>query len=627
MRILSRRIGIISHDLVMVGLAWVFCYLSRYDFAFEMTQTPVFAQSLAIVMIIQGLVLWNTGLYKGVWRFASVSDLWSIIRAAVLGVLFISLALFLANRLEGIPRTSLILYPVILVSMLGGPRLLYRLWTDTRLTLMDVPDRKRVLVLGAGRAGEMLVRDMRRDEAYFPIAFLDDNRKLKGTQVHGLPVFGPIRKLPKVVKKLEIDVVVIALPSATNAEMRRVVEYCEQAGVPFRTMPRLHDFLSGRASYAELRKVVLEDLLSREPVSLDWPLIRQGLRAKTVLISGGGGSIGSELCRQIATIDPTALVILEHSEFNLYKIELELQERFPGINVFTSLADVCDPVAVDHVIRAHRPEVIFHAAAYKHVPLLQGQIREAVRNNILGTRILAKAADRYGVSIFALISTDKAVNPRNVMGAAKRVAEIFCQNFNQYSSTSFITVRFGNVLGSAGSVVPRFREQIANGGPVTVTHPEISRYFMTITEACQLIMQTATAGKGGEIFVLNMGESVKIRYLAEQMILLSGKTPGEDIEIMYTGLRPGEKLYEELFHEAERLASTEHAKILLAQCRKVDWVRFTATLDELAQACDRYDEDALRALLSRLVPEASHTWKVEDSKVIPLSEVRHGQQA
>jgi FlaA1/EpsC-like NDP-sugar epimerase len=373
--------------------------------------------------------------------------------------------------------------------------------------------------------------------------------------------------------------------------------------VPFRTLPKLHDLVTGEVNISELREVQIDDLLGREAVSLDWQGITEGLEGKTILITGGGGSIGSELCRQIAKLKPARLVIFERSEFNLYSIELELRRDYPDLDLQAQLGDICDEVAVAHVFARHHPQYVFHAAAYKHVPMLQKQARESVRNNVLGTRTLALAADNNGCDVFVMISTDKAVNPTNYMGASKRIAEIFCQGLNERSATSFITVRFGNVLGSAGSVVPLFRKQIASGGPVTVTHPDVTRYFMTTSEACQLILQASVMGRGGEIYVLDMGEPVKIYYLAEQMIRLSGKKPGEDIEIVCTGLRPGEKLYEELFHPEEQLTDTVHNKILLANSRRINWDFLLAKFAELESASKDYDETHLSKLIMDLVPE------------------------
>lgn len=601
----------------MVGLAFLLALLSRHNFSILSAWDGI-GPMLLLVATIQGLILWWTRLYRGVWRFASIPDLWNIIRAAAIGALAVSLALFLFNRLEGVPRASLVLYPIYLIFLLGAPRLIYRVWQDHGLNLSRVTGCDRVLILGAGRAGEMLAREMRRDAECDVVGFLDDDKKLHGAKVHGIPVLAAIDQLSKVRENLGIDIIVIALPSATNAQMQRVVELCEKTGIPFRTLPKLQDLVSGGPVVKALREVAIEDLLGREPVTLDWNRISRGLAGKIVLVSGGGGSIGSELCRQIAKLAPQALIVLEQSEYALYAIEAELRGRYRGMTLHARLGDICDPATVERIFREFGPSMVFHAAAYKHVPMLEEQAREAVRNNILGTRVLALAADKFGCSTFVMVSTDKAVNPANVMGATKRVAEIFCQTLSRRSETRFITVRFGNVLGSTGSVVPLFQKQIEAGGPVTVTHPEVTRYFMTIAEASQLILQASVMGKGGEIFVLNMGESVKIRYLAEQMIRLSGKVPGEDIAIVYTGLRPGEKLYEELFYAQESFSATSHEKILLAHSRETDWKLLNEALAKVEKACRVFNEEAVRTLLKEMVPEMGQTGMREADNVIPL---------
>ena len=604
MEIINRRFAIVVHDLCVVLLAWVTAYLIRYNFSLSSIEWRPVMHMLPVVVVAQGLVFWSIGLHRGLWRFASIPDLWNIIRAALLGALAVGLALFLFNRLEGVPRIALVVYPALLILFLSTPRLAYRMWRDRGLAVHAAVG-KRVLILGAGRAGEMLARDIRRDSEYLLVGFLDDNPRLKGTKIHGLPVLGSTERLAHVLNTLEVDVVIIAITSASSAQIRHVVEMCDQAKVQFRILPRMQDLMSGLISLKDVREVAIDDLLGREPVSLDWCAISAGLAGKVVLISGAGGSIGAELCRQIVRLKPASVILFERCEFNLYSIEMELRSLHPDLVLHACLGDVCDRSGVDYVLSTHRPEVIFHAAAYKHVPMLQTQAREAVRNNVLGTKTLALAADKYGCITFVMISTDKAVNPANIMGTSKRVAEIFCQMLDRCSATRYITVRFGNVLGSAGSVVPLFQKQIATGGPVTVTHPDITRYFMTIPEACQLIMQSAVMGKGGEIFVLNMGEPVKIRYLAEQMIRLSGKIPGEDIKITYTGLRPGEKLYEELFHRQEGLSETGHEKIFLAQSREVAWDYLNEIINAMERSCQEYDDVQCVLLLKKLVPEMS----------------------
>lgn len=597
------RAGIVLHDLAMVALAWLAAYLIRYNFALGPAEWWAMGKSLIVVLAAQGVMFWQFGLYRSVWRFASLPDLWNIVRAVLLGMLAAGLLLFLLDRFNGVPRSTLVLYPLLLIFLLGAPRALYRIWKDYRLNLSRALGHQRVLIVGAGRAGEMLARDMRRDDDYLPVGFVDDQRRLRGAKVHGIPVLGTVDDIPAVAGRVAADIVVIAIPSANANQMRRIVERCEQAGLPFRTLPRLDDLMVERTSVLELRDVAIEDLLGRDPIALDWRQISAALAGKTVLVTGAGGSIGSELCRQIARVGPTQLVIFERCEYNLYSIELELRRRFPELIMSAHLGDVTDAAAVEHVFNTHRPQLVFHAAAYKHVPMLQEQPREAVRNNVIGTRIVALAADRLGVETLVLISTDKAVNPTNVMGASKRVAELYCQAMSRRSRTRFITVRFGNVLGSAGSVVPLFQQQIAAGGPVTVTHPDITRYFMTMPEASQLIMQAAAMGEGGEIFVLDMGQPIKIRFLAEQLIRLSGKTPGADIDLVFTGLRPGEKLYEELFYEQEQLGKTANDKILLARSTPVEWDGLNRLVDAMETACAAYDEDAQRLLLHELVPE------------------------
>jgi len=450
----------------------------------------------------------------------------------------------------------------------------------------------------------MLVRDMHRDTEYLPVGFIDDNPQLIDVRVQGLTVWADIKGLSKIINKLDVKLLIIALPSASDVQMQHIVSCCEQSGLPFKTLPKLGQLQERNISVSEVHTVSIDDLLGRDKVELDWQQIEAGLTGKVVMVSGGGGSIGSELCRQIVRLNPTALVIFERGEFNLYQIELQLREDFPNTVIHACLGDTTDPVSVNYVLDTYKPDIIFHAAAYKHVPLLQGQVREAVQNNVLGTKILAEAAAKHDCQAFVMISTDKAVNPTNIMGACKRIAEIYCEAMNARSDTRFITVRFGNVLGSAGSVVPLFQQQIAKGGPVTVTHPDISRYFMTIPEACQLILQASVMGYGGEIFILDMGTPVKISYLAEQLIRLSGKQPEIDIAITYTGLRPGEKLHEELFHvEEEQMSKTRHAKIMQAIQRETDWAMLSAQLHIFKQACQAYDEAVLREAIQVLVPE------------------------
>lgn len=602
----------------MIFAAWFAAYWLR----FNLSEIPCYilieaARVLPFLVAIQVGFYWLFGLYRGIWRFASVPDLLRIFKAVICAVLVLIPVLFFTHALSSVPRSIFPLHTLLLILFLGGPRFLYR-W------LKDRGDKggKRVLIVGAGTAGEGLVRDMHRDQhnAYQVVAFVDDKANKKGQEIHRIRVVGTTADIPKIVKNLNIDLIFIATPSSTSAQMRSIVSLCEESGVPFRTLPSLHDLANGSVKIDALRKVSLEDLLGRDPVALDWQEINYSIFGKTILVSGGGGSIGAELCRQVARLKPHKLIVVEKNEFNLYALTQELEQKFPEIDYAGFLVDVNDRTAIRQLFQRFKIQIVFHAAAYKHVPMLENQIRAAVSNNVLGTQILAEEAVNFDCEKFVLISTDKAVNPTNIMGASKRAAEIFCQNFNAHSLTKFITVRFGNVLGSAGSVVPLFRQQIEEGGPVTVTHPEITRFFMTIPEATQLILQASVIGKGGEIFVLDMGEPIKISYLAEQMILLAGKTPDVDIEIKFTGLRPGEKLYEELFYESEVLTHTQHEKILKASYQQQNWLDLIEMLKTIQQACDKHDESLLKDLLRKLVPEYQKE-KLTNSSTIFSGEV------
>ncbi|MCG7896792.1 MAG: nucleoside-diphosphate sugar epimerase/dehydratase [Candidatus Thiodiazotropha taylori] len=603
----------LAHDVLMVPIAWFLAFWFRYNL--EVVPVSFYQdalQALLYILPVQLAAFLLFGLYRGIWRFASLPDILRILKAVLVGTVVGVALLFVFTRAGGVPRSVPVIHAILLVMLLSGPRLIYRLLKDRHL---DLAPGKRVLIVGSGKAGEMLARDILRNRRgdFRPVAFVDDKQRRQGREIHGLPVAGTSEDIPALCDELSIDIIMLAIPSASSSQMRRVVEFCESAEVPFRSVPQLNDLMSGNVQINHLRQVSIEDLLGRNPVSLDWQAIDATLAGKVILVTGAGGSIGSELCRQLAKLKPAKLVLLENSEFNLYSIEMELLNSYPELNLECHLGDVTDQPYVESLFNELRPEVVFHAAAYKHVPMLENRIRQAVRNNVLGTRVVAEMANRYATGVFVLVSTDKAVNPANVMGASKRAAEIFCQNLNAHSDTRFITVRFGNVLGSAGSVIPLFRKQIEEGGPVTVTDPRMERYFMTIPEACQLIMQTVVMGEGGEIFVLDMGEPIKISYLAEQMIHLSGRTLGQDIQIEYIGLRPGEKLYEELFHEKEELAKTSHQKVLLAHHRQVDWQWLNGVMQQMSSATEALDSQQLRLLLGQLVPEHEIQTKPETS--------------
>ncbi|TWT17396.1 polysaccharide biosynthesis protein [Luteimonas wenzhouensis] len=597
------RMAIVAHDLFMVWLSWTALHHFRHAMQPGVPFPSLATAEILLVLAAQGAVFWQVGLYRGVWRFASLPDLVNILKAAMVGLLAIMLVLFVFNRrLDQVPRSVLLLYPLLLTALLGMPRLVYRAWKDHQIARTDKAA-LRVLILGAGRAGETLVRDLRRTGAYVPVGFLDDAAKLRGSRLQGVPVLGRVEDVARIAPETAAQLLVIAMPSVDAATMRRVVAACERTGLPFRMVPRLDDMLEGRSLPGELKEVAIEDLLGRKPVTPDWKAIRAWLGGRSVLVTGAGGSIGAELCRQCARHGASTIALVEIDELALIKTESELRRDFPQIRCVPVLGDCGDPAVIRHALRLSSPDAVFHAAAYKQVPVLEGQLREAVRNNVLATEVVAREARAARVGTFVLISTDKAVDPVNVLGASKRLAEMVCQSMAQTDGTHFVTVRFGNVLDSAGSVVPLFREQIRSGGPVTVTHPEVTRYFMTIPEACQLIMQSVAIGAREAVYTLDMGEPVPIRLLAEQMIRLAGKQPERDIAIVYTGLRPGEKLHETLFHADERYRPTVHPKILQAEARSVSAEKLQPALARMREAVAAFDTEELARLLRETLPE------------------------
>ncbi|GAA6138939.1 nucleoside-diphosphate sugar epimerase/dehydratase [Arenicella sp. 4NH20-0111] len=598
------------HDLLAIPAAWLLAYWLRYNLE---VIPDIFLTSaiyaLPVVITVQIVVNLFMGVHRGEWRFVSLPDLSLIVRSVSIGTAAVALTLFLvADRLTYVPRSVFILYALVLLTIMAGSRLLYRLYKDRHFSTRSG---RKVVIFGAGAAGEQLLRDLTRNHPnrYNIVAFLDDDPHKIGRQIHRIPVVASPDVLQDLIYRWDIDLVLIAVPSANEDQMQRLVGICEASGVEFRTLPGAHELVSGRVRLSDLREVRIDDLLGRDPVKLDWHRIKHSLCDKTVLVTGAGGSIGSELCRQLASVCSAHLVLFDQSEYNLYRIQEEMSERFPDSKITAVLGDICDSAATLNVFQRFTPAAVFHAAAYKHVPLLEGQVREVVKNNAMGTKNIADLAHKFGAEKFVLISTDKAVNPSSLMGACKRVAEIYCQQLASQSQTKFITVRFGNVLGSAGSVVPKFQKQIKKGGPVTVTHPEMTRYFMTITEATQLILEASAMGEDGRIYVLEMGQPVLISELAEKLVRLSGMEPHEDIKIVYTGLRKGEKLHEELFHTDESLSDTEYEKIQLAATRFVEPDKVNAVFDQIQIKLDTFDE-SLSHCLEELVPEYSSIAKV-----------------
>ncbi len=563
---------------------------------------------ISISVPMQVFCYWYFGLYKGIWRFASVPDLYRILKAVVAGVSLTVLIVFLFNRLAGLPRAVLVLYPLLLFLCLSAPRLLYR-WFKDRHIYLDNSKSKQVLIVGAGHAGEMLVRDMLRAKEYLPIGFLDDDQKKLNRDIHGVTVLGRLDDIQNVLEKSYVDLVVICIRDIPPKLMRNILRTCSDNDVECQIIPAMMEMNDENIDISLLRKISIEDLLGRETVSLDDKSIRNFISDSCVLVTGAGGSIGSELCRQVLKYQPSVLVLVEQNEFNLYNIVNDLlsQHTNEKAEVISLLCDVRDRSDLDEVFKEYKPKVVLHAAAYKHVPIVENNIIEGVKTNLFGTVNLAEASSKHKVEKFVMVSTDKAVNPSSLMGVTKRAAEIYCQSLNDYSNTKFITTRFGNVLDSTGSVVPLFRDQIKSGGPITITHKDITRYFMSIPEAASLILQAASMGTGGEIYVLDMGEPIKIYDLARQMIRLAGLDPDNDIKIEVIGLRPGEKLYEELFHESEEYSGTKHPKILLAVSRKADWPMLEAQIEQIGESCKNRNVDELIGSLKVIIPEYSNT--------------------
>ena len=588
----NKKALVVLHDLVMVMLAWQLAWWARFNFDFSAFDWRFSTALMPLFLVVQLGLLWRFHLHRALWKFASLPDLWNIFRASAAGAIIMAVVLFALFRLDGIPRSVLLFYPILLIFLLGGSRLAYRLWQDQSISLLSAVDKKKVLVIGAGRAGDMLVRDLYRSKDDFPAAILDDNISLTGAEIRGVKIVGAVKDVKEMAERFKVDWIAIAIPSAGRTEMQAIVESCERTRLPIRTLPNIQDINTIQDFTSGLHNVCIEDLLGRERVRLDEKNIQDNICGKCVMITGGGGSIGSVLAVQVAALSPARLILVDNCEYNLYKADQRLAAGNFKIQIQCLLGDVGDAVQMRRLLEQCKPQLIFHAAAYKHVPILQTQPREALKNNICGTRTMLDLACQTGVDKFLLISTDKAVNPSSILGVSKRIAELYTQAVNDEHATQCITVRFGNVLDSAGSVLPLFREQIKNGGPLTVTHPKITRYFMAMSEAVQLILQAAAMGHGGEIFVLDMGEPVRIQYLAEQMILLSGKKPGEDIHISYCGLRPGEKLSEELFYASEERAETAHDKIFLARHSALNKEYCLAEINRLLNnKCDGPDED------------------------------------
>lgn len=564
-----RIISLMACDAVLVNLAMAMPFALRFDaklavYSFLHNYLPL-APFITAIFIA---VFYGFKLYNRVWAYASTGELYAILQAVSLGSLCTVAMTFFAYF--HLPRSIVVMHWAFTVLLVGGSRLMWRYVVERQKTNGNQPS-QRALIIGAGDAGAMVVRESRGSHGSFlPVGFIDDNPKKQKLTVLGLPVLGTREQIPDIVKKHRIELIIIAMPSVGSKIIREIVDICSTTGAELKILPGVYQIIDGQVSVNHLRPVQLEDLLRREPVQVDLEEIAGYLRGETVLITGAGGSIGSELCRQLASFGPRKLILFGHGENSIHNIWFELKEKYQNIPLEIEIADVRDKNRVNHIFEKHRPGVVFHAAAHKHVPLMELHPNEAVKTNVFGTRNVAEAAGLVGTKVFILISTDKAVTPSSVMGATKRMAELVIQHENILSDTIFAAVRFGNVLGSNGSVVPIFKRQIAAGGPVTVTDPEMKRYFMTIPEAVQLVIQAGAMATSGEIFILDMGEPVKIVDLASDMIRLSGLEPDKDIEIKFTGIRPGEKLFEELLTSAEGSCATKHKRIFVAKANLVE---------------------------------------------------------
>ncbi|ANQ86741.1 putative capsular polysaccharide biosynthesis protein [Azoarcus olearius] len=581
--------------------------LLRFNFEWPSEYTGKALASVVFLLCVQGAACRWAGLYRGMWVFASLPDLKRVLKAIAVSTVAVTALVALDRGAPNTPRSMLLLYPMLLLLVMGGGRAAWRMWKEHRLYGGLIGAGKPVVVVGAGTGGAMLVRELQRSPDWRVVALVDDDASKWGRELYGYPVVGGVADLPQVLADYRAQHVILAMPSAANKAIQRAADTAVRAGAHVFKVPGLDDLMGGKVAVSAMRRVEIEDLLGREPVQIDDANVQRMIAGRTVLITGAGGSIGSELCRQVARFRPNRLVLFDVSEFALYSIEQWFSVYQPGVSIVPLVGDVRDAARLDEVFACYRPQLVFHAAAYKHVPLMEiDNAWQAVRNNVLGTLLVAEHACRYGAERFVLISTDKAVNPTNVMGASKRLAEMVCQalqaeNAASGAATRLGMVRFGNVLGSTGSVIPKFAEQIARGGPVTVTHPEINRYFMSIPEAAELVLQAAAMGQGGEVFVLDMGEPVKIVDLARNMIRLSGYDEDE-IRIEFTGLRPGEKLYEELLADSESTCQTPHPKLRIARSPAVAPGTIAGLHDWLSQPGPVAD-DEVRTALHHWVPE------------------------
>ncbi|BBO87640.1 polysaccharide biosynthesis protein [Desulfosarcina ovata] len=611
---------LVLSDIVLLTLSYLIAYAIRFEGQIGIEEITIIKQTIFPILIFKLIVFYFFNLYRGMWRYTSIVDLLNVTKAILISSAVIIITLLMLSRFEGFSRSVFVIDAIFSLIFIGGSRLAIRILligsTGTVQLLRDGKSKqKRILIIGAGDAAERIIREIKDNPSlnYKIVGLLDDDQKKNGMILHGVKIVGKINALPEVIDTLKVDEIIIAIHQVTAEAMRKIVQMCESTNVKYRTLPSLSEIIDGKVSIKSVRDISYKDLLGRPVVELENDKISELLTEKVIIVTGAGGSIGSELCRQVCKYKPALVVLFDASESNLYAIQMELKHVITYVKYRAVLGRVQDKKLVDAILKKYSPDVIFHAAAYKHVPLVERNPWEGVFSNIIGTNTMVGAAIKHKVKRFVLVSTDKAVRPTNIMGASKRVAEKIVQ-FQNCGETKFMAVRFGNVIGSSGSVIPLFLKQIRKGGPVTITHPEITRYFMTIEEAAQLILQAFTMGDKCEIFILEMGTPIKIVDMARDLIKLSGKIPDKEIEIKFTGLRPGEKLYEELITEGEGIVKTDHKKILVlrngSNVFDIKW--FDEKLQELCLQAGSHNAQGIKNILKEIVPE----YKMSDDEAV-----------
>lgn len=617
-------------DAVMVAASVTLAFLLRFDFQIPLQYLKVLPYAIFVHFILILIAFNRAAIYRRVWQYASIGELVQLVKGVVVSeFIFFVFNSILQNFFPQytIPRSIYIISLIIIVLGVGGTRLYWRMFRDSYMSPKHRTKNRRTLIIGAGSAGVMLAKELKQypNSDLYPVAFVDDDKSKWKLSVMGMPVLGGREQIPKIVKEQNIEKVIIALPSVSRAEIARIINICKLAKVRVKILPRVGELVNMDVSIQMIREVNIEDLLGRDPVQVDLEEIAGYLTGQIVLVTGAGGSIGSELCRQISSFSPKLLLLLGHGENSIYNIENELKNMDPSLNLRTVIADIQDRQRIRDVFDNFRPAVVFHAAAHKHVPLMEINPTEAVKNNILGTKNVADNAHEFGADRFVMVSTDKAVNPTSIMGCTKRVAEMYIQSLARSSQTKFTAVRFGNVLGSRGSVIPLFKRQIEQGGPVTVTHPEMVRYFMTIPEAVQLVIQAGAFAGGGEVFILDMGKPVKIDDLAKDLIRLSGFEPGIDIQVTYTGVRKGEKLYEEILSMEEGLTSTKNERIFIGKPGDftLDQLQFMiSNLEQLIVKQSVNDSQEVKEHLKQIVPTFLQFSQMDSA----IAEIQAGQR-